>query len=422
MTNKMEKIVKNPYIYSIISKSLVVVVGFLFTVVQARYLGAEIKGQVTYVTSITSISSVVLGFGMHQAYPYYKKKSDGDILPLFVKIASIQFLIYVIISIVVAFFVSDVKIIAIILLTPVMTYSRIIAYITMVEEPNRKNTIEMIVNFAELVLIVILWIIYPASFIIGALVIAFKDVAMALIYTWHWKERVRKNHMPIFDWPLKLMKFGFFPMIALLMTTLNYRVDIIMLEGRVTDTAIGIYSIGVMLAERVWLIPDAMKEVMISKVTKGKDFNEVSFVIRVCNTACLLVAFALIVIGKPFINIVFGIQYSGAYQVTLILLIGVFFMIYYKMIASYNIVIGKQVINFIFLGISVLGNIVANTIMIPIYGIYGAGAASVISYGLCSLLFLLQFHKMTGIAFKDMLFIKPSDIKALKAKLFRKNQ
>lgn len=420
MMNKVNKVLGNPYIYSIISKCFVVLAGFLFTVVQARYLGAEIKGQVTYVTSITSISAIVLGFGMHQAYPYYKKNTDEDLLPIFIKIALIQLFIYTIISIALGSIAKDVKIIAIILITPIMVYDRIIAYITMVEEPNRKNTIEMIVNFAELSLIIILWLLIPSSFIIGALVIAFKDVVMAIIYTWHWKNRLFHSKTTISGWPLKLAKFGFFPMLALLMTTLNYRVDVIMLEGRVTDAAIGIYSIGVMLAERVWLIPDAMKEVMISKVTKGKNVNEVSFVIRVCNSACLIVMLCLIIIGKPFINIIFGQQYQGAYQITMILMIGVFFMIYYKMIASYNIVIGKQIINFVFLGISVVGNIVSNAILIPIYGIYGAGAASVISYGICSMLFLLQFQKMTGIAFKDMFFVKAADIKDLKYKLLKK--
>ena len=129
----------------------------------------------------------------------------------------------------------------------------------------------------------------------------------------------------------------------------------------------------------------------------------------------------LAIIGNAFIDIVFGQQYKGAYEVTMILMVGVFFMIYYKMIASYNIIIGKQIINFIFLGISVVGNIISNVLLIPRYGIYGAGAASVISYGLCSVLFLVKFRKMTYMPLKDMLFIKPTDISNLKHKLKKRN-
>lgn len=417
MLRKIGKVFRNPYVFSIISKCCVVLAGFLFTVVQARYLGAELKGQVTYVTSITSITAIVFGFGIHQAYPYYKKKLQRNLLPVFFKIAMIQLGIYAAISVVVAIIFNSPKMIAISLITPIMVYDRIVAYITMVEEPNHKNAIEMIVNFAELLLIVVLWIFFPKSFLIGVSVIAFKDVIMAVIYTWRWRKEIVSDKTPIKGWPLRLIKFGFFPMLALLMTTLNYRVDVIMLDGRVPDAAIGVYSIGVMLAERVWLIPDAMKEVMISKVAKGKGTEEVSFVIRVCNTVCLLVVLLLILLGQPFINIVFGEEYAGAYMVTLILLIGVFFMIYYKMIASYNIVIGKQVINFIFLGISVLGNIGANAIMIPLFGIYGAGWASVISYAICSLLFIIQFKITTGMPLRRMLIATPSDFKGLKSRL-----
>ena len=272
---------KNQYVFSIISKFGIVVLGFLFTVVQARYLGAEIKGQITFVTSITSITSIVLGFGIHQAYPYYKKKTSLNLLPIFLKISLIQLGMYIVLAIVLAIIMKEAKLIAIVLTTPVMVYNRIVSYITMVEEPNKKNSIEIIVNAAELLLVVVLWIMMPASFLIGVIIIAFKDCAMAITYTLRWHRELLNNDQSILDWYLKLAKFGFFPMLALLMTTLNYRVDVIMLEGKVSDASIGIYSIGVMLAERVWLIPDSMKEVMVSKITKGKGAEEVPFVIRI---------------------------------------------------------------------------------------------------------------------------------------------
>ena len=89
MFANIKKAIKNPYVFSIISKILIVLVGFLYTVVQSRYLGAEIKGQVAYVTSVTSIAAIVFGFGLRHAYPYFKKNSDHDVLPVFMRINSI---------------------------------------------------------------------------------------------------------------------------------------------------------------------------------------------------------------------------------------------------------------------------------------------------------------------------------------------
>ncbi len=298
-----------------------------------------------------------------------------------------------------------------------MVYNRVIAYISLVEMPNRKNLIESLTYVAELLLVIVLWCCAPASFAIGVAVIAFKDVVMSVVYTIQWRNKLFAAGDSVKNWVLKVLKFGFFPMLSVLMTTLNYRVDVIMLEGKVSDAAIGVYSIGVSLAERVWLIPDAMKGVLVSNVAKGKGPEEVAYVIRICNTVCLCLILGLVVLGEIFITLVFGVEYAGAYQVTLILLIGAVFMVYYKMIAAYNIVLGKQRISFLFLFISVVGNVLANWILIPKMGIYGAGFASVISYSICSLMFVVYFIRMTKIPLSHMLILSASDFKKLKTKL-----
>jgi Membrane protein involved in the export of O-antigen and teichoic acid len=417
MKLNLQKTLRNPYVFSVVSKVIVVLVGFLFTVALSRYLGADIKGRVTYVTSITNITAIVFGFGMHQAYPWHRRQTKDDILPIFFRLAMLQLLLYTLLSVAVAVWFSNPKLIAIILLTPIMVYDRTVSYITMIEEPNRKNAVEMIVNIAELLLVVALWIFVPRSFLIGVCIIVFKDLALAIVYTLRWRKRVFGAKVSLRGWVPQLVRFGFFPMLALLMTTLNYRVDVIMLEGRVSDAQIGIYSVGVMLAEKLWLIPDAMKEVMVGKIVKGSGTEEVAFVTRVCNTICLAVALGLVCFGNPFIRLFFGKEYDGAYQVTLILLLGVFFLIYFKMLASYNIVIGKQFVNFVFLGISVVGNVIANLLLIPAYGIRGAGFASVISYGICSVLFLCYFCRTARVPFRTMLFAGVSDFKKMRRKL-----
>lgn len=417
MLSKLKVILKNPYTFSLISKIFGVLVGFLFTVFQARFLGAEIKGQVATVNSIVSVTSIVFALGIYQVYPYYKRNSNIDVLPIFLKIAIFLLVVYgIAAAITISIFDISAKYIAVMILTPLLVYDGIISYVTLVEEPNKRNAIDMIVMFAELVLVLVLWLTSSPNFIIGVVIIAIKDVTKALIFTFWWRKRIFVHSESIIIWIPKLIKYGFFPMLSLLMATLNYRIDVIMLNGKVLDSAIGVYSIGVTIAERIWMIPDAMKGVMVSHLAKGKDANETAFVIRLCNTGCMILILGIIALGKPFINLVFGAEYYGSYQITLILLAGVFSMIYYKAIANYNIAMGKQVISFILLTISVIINVIANAIMIPVLGIYGAGIASVISYTLCGFLFIIFFCHTTHIVFKDMLFVKKSDIVKVKKK------
>ncbi len=353
--------------------------------------------------------------GIHQAYPYFKKKNKKDIVSLFIKISLGLLFLYFIISIIITFlFNVGLKVGAIILLTPFLVYNKIISYINMVETPNNKNSIEMMANILEVILVSLLWIYVPANLEIGIFILAIKDLFLCFVYTYKLRKAIFKPTHITIKILLEILKFGMFPMLSLLMTTLNYRVDIIMLNYFVTSTEVGIYSVGVMLAERVWLIPDALKEVMISNLAKGKGKEEVCFVIRICNIVCLFVVFGIILLGKPFINIFFGLEYSSAYLVTVVILIGVIFMVYYKMIGAFNIVYGKQKENFVYLVISVVCNIIANLIFIPIFGNIGAALASVISYGISAYLFIRRFTIDNQIELKELLLIKKSDINRVK--------
>lgn len=420
MFRKLKSIIKNPYVFSIVTKIFVVLVGFFFTVFQSRFLGPEIKGQVATLNSITSISSIVLALGIYQAYPYYKRTSEKDVLPIFLKIIIWLLIVYTGISVaIVLTFDLSLKYVVAFLVSPLLAFDSGISYVTLVEVPNRKNACDMIVNVAELVLVIVLWLFAKPSFILGVFIITIKDIVKAFIFAFWWRKSIFSHTEPIMPWVPKLIKFGIFPMLSLLMTTLNYRVDVLMLDGRVADAAIGIYSVGVQLAERVWMLPDAMKGVLVSNLTKGKGEEEVSYVIRTCNTICLLLMLAIIALGQPFITIFFGKAYSEAYQITLVMLAGVFAMIYYKMIGSYNIAWGRQKINLIFLGISVVTNVVMNLILIPVWGIYGAGLASVLSYTVCSTLFIIYFCTKTKQPFRGMIFMDRNDFRRLKARLKR---
>lgn len=421
MRNKVLGFIRNPYSFSLLTKIFSVLVGFLFTVFQARFLGAEIKGQVATVNSIVSIAAIVFALGIHQAYPYYKRNTDVDILPIFMKIAILLLTVYgIVAACTIAIFDLSAKYIAVMIFSPLMVYDAIVSYVTLIEAPNKRNITDMLVMFGELILVVVLWKTSEPTFILGVFIIAVKDITKAIIFTLGWRKRIFVPSESIWKWLPKLVKFGFFPMLSLLMATLNYRVDVIMLTGKVMDSAIGVYSVGVTVAERIWMIPDAMKGVMVSHIAKGKDASETAMVIRLCNTGCLILILGIIALGKPFISWVFGDEYQGAYQITLILLLGVFSMIYYKAIANYNIALGKQAISFILLTISVLSNIAANYILIPVWGIYGAGIASVISYTVCGILFIVFFCRTTHIPIGDLLFIKKSDLVKAK-KMLRHN-
>ena len=420
---KLFRILKNPYLLSVITKILLVLLGFFYSVCQSRFLGAALKGDVAYLTSVTTITSIVFGCGIHQAYPYFKKKTGRDMTPQFMKLAVGMLFVYLILAALLSFLLkADPSLSAILFMTPCFVYHKIVAYISMVENPNKKHLTELYANVLELLLVIVLWLTVPPTLLIGVLIYVVKDLFLAGVYSWRLRSALRKPESLTAAQVSEILKFGLFPMLVLLMSTLNYRVDIIMLKSHVSSAEVGVYSVGVMLAERVWMIPDAMKEVMISNLAKGKGAEELGFVVRLCNSSCLFVVLAIVALGKPFIHLFFGSEYSGAYSVTVVILIGVIFMIYYKMIAAYNIVHGKQKENFFFLVISVICNIFANLLLIPRYGNIGAAMASILSYAVSAFLFTRRFILETNAKITDLLLINREDLNRFRAALKTKQK
>jgi len=411
MINKILRIAKKPYVFSVISEFFSIIVAFLFTIFQARFLGAEIKGQVAIINSVLGITSIVFGMGINQSYAYYRKKYGNSMISIFMKISIMIFLVYMLISLVLIKLLNlDLKYVAVFIITPLCVYGDIVSEITLIELPNRRNGTNMLVNFSELLFVLVLWIVARPTLILGISIIAFKNLVKSITFTILWRKQLIEKSIICKKFLIKLIRFGFFPMLAVLMSTLNYRVDVLMLNGHVTDAQIGIYSIGVLLADRMWMVPDAMKGVMVSNIAKGKDAREAAYVLRICNSLCLVIIIGILLLGNAFIDFAFGSEYKGAFPITIILLLGVFPMINYKIIAAYNNIIGKQKVSFVMLSISVILNIVANYVLIPLYGIYGAGIASVISYAACSVLFIIYFCRITKIKFFEMLVVNKDDI------------
>ena len=75
---KGNRLLKNEYVFSILSRFASVALSLLQSVLVARYLGKVLQGVSAYITSITNVGAIVITFGMHQAYPYFRKKLGRD--------------------------------------------------------------------------------------------------------------------------------------------------------------------------------------------------------------------------------------------------------------------------------------------------------------------------------------------------------
>ena len=410
------KFLGNDYVFSVLTKLFSVVVGVFHAAFLARFLGPELKGLSASITSIVSVGCIVVTCGIHQAFPYYRKKdSSQNFLNKFCStvliVYSVLFILAGIISILIP---AGIVIKVSILLIPLFGYETIINYVFLIEYPKKRNLTNLIASFTETIVLLLFWILLqPNNFlmIIGiSIAIIIRAIGSTIFVRFSF---VCKELNFRYLW--KLLKFGWIPMIALLLTMLNSRLDIIMLNGFTFITAyqVGIYSTGVGLAEKALFIPDAIREILLGKLVSGKEKDEVAKACRLGVFISTLITVFILFFGKPVISIVFGNEYLTAYSITVVCTLGTVFMVFIKMISQYNIVHKKQLTNMFLLAGAVVLNILLNLWLVPICGVLGTAIASLISHFICGMSFALFFSIKTKTRILDLIIIRKDDLRII---------
>ncbi|HFR3373958.1 TPA: hypothetical protein ACHU6Z_002175, partial [Streptococcus suis] len=67
------KVLKNEYIFSVFSRLILAISGLLVQILISRYLGAELRGQTSYILNFTSISTIILTFGLPSLIPSIRR-------------------------------------------------------------------------------------------------------------------------------------------------------------------------------------------------------------------------------------------------------------------------------------------------------------------------------------------------------------
>lgn len=408
------RVIRNEYIYSIITKFIIVAFGLLYQVILARYLGAELKGNITYISSITAIASIISTLGLNQLYPSYRKSTDNpsNAKNQFMSIVVFGFLFLTCIAIVFFLVINNRNrdFAVAILITPIFGYSSISGMVCLVENPNKRNSMLSIISIIEVFYVVVLFLFTKRNYYWAVTSLVLSEIIKSFYFTCMQKISVSPKYLDI-KLIKKLFRQGIWLMIALLINNLNYKIDVLMLKGysSVPIADIGVYSIGIAIAEKAMLIPDAVKEILLARLSKGADEKEVCRTMRLCFPISVMTGFLLSLVAIPGTSFLFGKEYAGAVNITIISVTGVSFMVFMKMVDMYNTAKLKQKITVVLLSVSVIVNIVCNMIFIPLFGIIGAAVATSLGHLICSACFLIYFVMQTGIPIRKAILIQKED-------------
>lgn len=196
---------------------------------------------------------------------------------------------------------------------------------------------------------------------------------------------------------------------------LHYRIDILLINFFLNPLMVGFYTIGVGLAEKIWLISNSAGIILFSKVSSETDKeNSKKFtplVFRNVLFITILIAILLFIFSRWIIILLYSDAFLKSIQPFQILLIGTVALSGWRILENDLKGRGKPMLNTYATGISVVLNIILNILWIPKLGILGAAWATAISYTATLLITLIIYAKISGNNIGDIIFVKQSDLK-----------
>lgn len=164
---------------------------------------------------------------------------------------------------------------------------------------------------------------------------------------------------------------------------LLYRVDIFLLNTRVSSAKVGVYSVAVILAEMAFLFTDSTAQVSLSRQVSDDLDNTARFTARLIRTNFLLALIIMtgtVLVAPVMVPLVFGNEFAGAAVALIALGPGIVALAITRPVGAYLVRLNRPVsVSSVYFAGLVL-NVVLNVLLIPRLGIAGASVASSVAY------------------------------------------
>ncbi len=217
---------------------------------------------------------------------------------------------------------------------------------------------------------------------------------------------------------IEAFKYGSFLQTANIMQLFNYRLSYYFIEKFFDRATLGVFSLGVQLAESIWIVARSMAVLLYSKISNSRDSRysvnvTISFIKFSAIVTTLLIFLVVLLPNKLFIA-VFQSDFSNIAEVIASLSPGIIAIAISLMLSHYFSGNGTPSHNTISSGLGLISTIVIGLILIPAYGVIGAGITSSVSYLTSMLYQLIVFKKKTSIRYSVFIPTRSDCIKVIK--------
>lgn len=214
---------------------------------------------------------------------------------------------------------------------------------------------------------------------------------------------VRVKPYPLFGFLSEFIGYGLRSHLSNIITLLNYRASLLILGYFTTPALVGIYSVGMQLAEKLWLPSQAVSTVLLprlsNKLGEGHDEEEIARLTldsaRLTFIITALTGIIFAILSPLIVNMLFGVAYEKAVYVVLLLLPGILAWTPSRILANDLAARGFAELN-LYNSYWVFGiNTILSLCLVPLWGLIGASVATTTAYTMDLILRLIAFNKVT---------------------------
>ena len=209
---------------------------------------------------------------------------------------------------------------------------------------------------------------------------------------------------------LEILRFGTYVQVANLFQSMNYRLSLKFVDYYTGRAAVGVLSLGMQLAEGLWLISRSLATVQYSRLSNEMNYDySVRLTLTLAKIAWVVTAIgmALILAIPRFVfTWVFSARFGDVKLVIASLAIGIVVLSVSMIFSVFYSAINKPYHNTISSAIGLVFTIGLGVVLIPVYGIVGAGISATVSYTFLTLYQFIIFSRMTKLRLRDFMLTR----------------
>jgi len=410
---------------------VIMFVSFFVSWISARYLGVELKGQYSYLLTISGFVWMVIDLGVYRSYPYFVRKYPLRLQQLF-SWSAFQFLlettVFTILGLLmiqplselIGFSFSPAYMIILVLS---ITFSKFNMQLQALYLGMDKIFDHSMSQFGSALLFLLMLLVGFLVFnwpdrLVWVLSIMLATNLFSIVY---YLNRTRWDAcfiLPDKEFLKLIYTYGFRVFLSSLFILLLIRFDIILIRRMLSFNEVGIYSVAANIIEVLQVASNVVGGLLLVKLTDSDSLEQKWHIMRRMLLAFLIVLGAanltFVLVGRFILSAFYGIAFVPVYSVYLWLIPASFCLSFGSLFNNYLNSKGFPIISIILPAIALLANIIMNLLLIPIWGIVGAAIATSVAYAWWFLSIIIYEHRNSGGKMLGHLVFKKADLLELR--------